>query len=295
MALLIQTVSSGLLLGGIYALLSIGLSLIFGVVRVINFAQGELVMLGGFFTYILWEQFGLDPYISILAVAPALFLIGVVIQRFLLQPLQDRSANMKIFATFALFIVLQNLALLIWGATPRTVTTAYTSATIVVGNINISVPRLLAFAVALLFIGGLILVMKATSVGRALRAVAEDRSTAELMGVPVTRVFLIAFGTGAALAGVAGSVMAPFTSVFPTVGTLYTLIAFIVVILGGLGSMLGALVGGIVLGVVELLAGTYWDPGLQQVVLFGIFIAVLLIRPRGLFGQAQGTEEIGLR
>lgn len=295
MELFLQTAIAGLLLGGVYALISIGLSLIFGVVRIINFAHGELVMLGMFATYWLWRGFGLDPYLSILIVAPLMFGVGVLIQRTVLQPILSSSAIMKIFATVGLSLVLQNLALYLWGGNYRSVRVAYSTATIKIGGAAVSVPRLVAFAVALVLVAMLFVVLKRTMLGSALRAVAEDRDTAALLGLGVSSLYLVTFGIGAALAGIAGALLMPFTSATPTIGVGYTLIAFVVVVLGGMGNTLGALLGGLLIGVVETLAGTYIDPQLPHVVVFGLFIVVLLIRPRGLFGLGRGTEEVGLR
>jgi branched-chain amino acid transport system permease protein len=164
-----------------------------------------------------------------------------------------------------------------------------------VGGISISVPRLIAFVGALTLVAGLFYLMNRTLTGTALRSIAEDRDTAALMGIPVKRFYMVATGLSAVLAGVAGTLLTPFTSVFPLFGVHMTLIAFIVVVIGGMGNMIGALIGGILLGGVDTLAGTYVAPALQQVVLFGLFIVVVLLRPQGLFGAAAGSEEVGLK
>lgn len=291
----LQTLISGLLLGGVYALVSVGLNLIFGVVRLINFAHGELVMIGMYLTFWLWAGLGMDPYLTLIIVVPAMFLIGMVFQRGIIQPIQNSSANMKIFATVGVSVLLQNLALWLWGGQFRSVTTAYSVSTITLGNINISIPRLIAFVAALVLVGALFWVMRGAMVGNVLRAIAEDRDTARLIGIPVRRFYLVATGLSAALAGAAGTLLTPFTSVHPLFGMHMTLIAFIVVVIGGMGSMVGSLIGGILLGAVETLAGSYIAPALQQVVLFAIFILVVLVRPQGLFGKGAGTEEVGLK
>lgn len=295
MSLLLQTLVAGLLLGGVYALVSVGLNLLFGVVRIINFAHGEFVMIGMYLTFWLWVGLGIDPYVSLLIVGPLMFLLGVLFQRGIIQPLQGTSANMKIFATVGISIILQNLALYLWGGQHRAVNTTYSTSVLTVGGINISVGRLIAFVGALVLVAGLFYVMNRTMTGNVLRAVAEDNGTATLVGIPVKKYYLVATGISVMLAGVAGVMLTPFTSAFPLFGAHMTLIAFIVVVIGGMGSMVGSLVGGVLLGAIETLAGTYIAPALQQVVLFALFIIVVLLRPQGLFGKGAGTEEVGLK
>jgi len=295
MQIFIQTLMAGVLLGGVYALVSVGLNLIFGVVRIINFAHGELVMVAMYMTFWMWQLWGLDPYVSFFIVAPVMFLVGLALQRFIIQPIQGSSSNMKILVTVGVSIVLQNLALYLWGGQYRSVTTSYTTSVLTVGGVNISVPRLIAFAGGLLLVGILFFFMQRTLTGKVLRSIAEDRDTARLLGIPVSRFYMFATGLSAVLAGVAGVLLTPFSSVFPLYGAQITLIAFIVVVIGGMGNMVGALVGGILLGAIQTLTGTYIAPGLQQVVLFVLFIVVVLVRPQGLFGAGAGTEEVGLK
>lgn len=291
----IQVAVSGLLLGGVYALLSVGLTLIFGVVKIINFAHGELLMIGMYITYLLFASIGLNPYLSVVIVAPALFLIGMVIQRLVIQPIQEASAMMKIFATCGLFIVLQNLALMIFRGDYRTIQMGMSMATINFSGVSVSLPRLVTFAAAVIIFGLLYLMLRYTFVGKALRALAESRPMAQLMGIRVYRLNLLAFGIGAALTGIAGAFLLPFTYVYPTIGGIYTLIAFVVVVLGGLGNMVGAFLGGLSLGLIESFSGTYISPALKEATYFVIFILILLVRPQGLFGMGKGTEEVGLK
>lgn len=294
MQLLIQVTLAGLLLGGIYALLSVGLNLIFGVLRVINFAHGEFVMLGMYGAYWLWVLGGLDPYVALLVVPPAMFAFGCLVQRFLIQPIMGSSALMKIFVTVGISIALTNLALILWSADYRTVRTGYSTATISLSGISISVPRLVAFCVTVALLASLFIFLRRSRLGKAMRAIAEDRETAQLLGIPVKRLFLVTFGLGTALCGIAGVLLAPIQAVYPTIGPTLTLIAFVVVVLGGLGNMLGTFLGGLLIGVIETWSGTYIASGLQQVVVFGLFVVVLLLRPQGLFGLGRGTEEVGL-
>ena len=293
--LFLQVVVSGLLIGGVYALLSIGLTMIFGVVRIINFAHGEIMMLAMYLTYWLHAVYGVDPYLSLLAVAPALFLVGLVIQRLVIQPILDAPALMKVFATVGLYIALQNLALMLFKADFRTIQTPYASAALAVGGISVSLPRFYAFGCAIVLIVGLWAFLKFTLVGTALRALAENRTVAQLMGIRVTQLYLLAFGVGAAITGIAGTLLLPFSYVFPTIGSIYTLVAFVIVVLGGMGNMLGAFFGGLFIGLVESFSGTYVSPAIKEATYFVIFILVLLVRPQGLFGMGKGSEEVGLK
>jgi branched-chain amino acid transport system permease protein len=292
---LIQVAVSGLLLGGVYALLSVGLTLIFGVVRIINFAHGELLMIGMYITFWFFVLTGVNPYLSVVAVIPALFLIGVIIQRLVIQPLQEASAMMKVFATCGLFIVLQNLALMVFRGDYRTIQTSMSMAILSFLGISVSLPRLFAFVAAVVIFGLLYVLIQYTFTGKALRAVAENRAMAQLMGIRVQRLYLLAFGIGAALTGVAGVFLLPFTYVYPSIGGIYTLVAFVVVVLGGLGNMVGAFLGGLFIGLIESFSGTYISPALKEAAYFVIFILILLVRPQGLFGMGKGTEEVGLR
>ncbi len=295
MELFVQVCVSGLLLGGVYALISVGLNLIFGVVRIINFAHGEIVMLAMYLTFWAHKLLHLDPYLSIIIVLPLMFLFGVALQRVIIQPILNTSANMKIFATVALSLLIQNLALIVWKGDFRTIQTSYSMGTLELSGIIISVPRLVAFGAALLSIVALYYFLKYTFTGKALRAIVEDHAVARLMGVGVERLYLLAFGIGSALTALGGVLLMPFSSVYPTVGVPFTLMAFIVVVLGGMGSMAGTFLAGLFIGVVEALGGTYVSPALKEAIYFVIFILVVLVRPQGFLGKGRGTEEVGLK
>jgi branched-chain amino acid transport system permease protein len=283
----------GILLGGIYGLVSIGLNLIFGVIRVVNFAHGELVMLGMYGAFLAYSLLGLDPYLSIVLVLPALFVFGIIIQRLIIQPLQSESM-MQMFATFALLTILQNVVLAITRGEGYSVPTKVAALGVELGDIRVSATRLIilvavtAIAVALHFF------LQRTLIGKSIRAVTQDRQAARLMGINVERTFMVTFGIGAALAGLAGALIAPIYTLSPGIGGNFILAAFAVVVLGGLGSVAGAYFGGMIVGIVEAFAGYYVDPELKQAIWFLIFLAVLVIRPTGLFGQV-GAEEIGFR
>ncbi|WBL19385.1 branched-chain amino acid ABC transporter permease [Citricoccus sp. NR2] len=291
----IQIVVAGLMLGGVYALIAVGLNLIFGVVKIINFAHGELVLVGMYLTWWLWLTFDLNPYLSLVIVAPVTFLLGVLIQQFLVGPMINSSPLMKIFLTLGLSVFLQNLALFMFGGQFRTVNVPWAEQNLTILGISVTYGRVTAFLVALLLVFGLFYLMKRTLTGKVLNAIVEDRETAGTIGIPVRRYYLLAMGLGVGLAGVAGSLIIPFQAAYPLAGAHFTLMAFVVVVLGGLGNMGGALVGGLILGVVETLTGTYLDPGLQQVAVFVVFIIVLIVRPQGIFGGAARNAEVGLK
>lgn len=285
---LAQILVSGILLGGIYAIISIGLTMIFGVIRIVNFAHGEFLMLAMYFTYMLFQR-GLDPYKSVVFIAPVFFLVGVLVQRILIQPILETPPTVKILSTLGLSVALQNLALMLWKADYRTIKTSYQDAVLRIGPTVLSYPKLIAFLVTMLIAALLFIFLKGTFLGKAIRAVAQDREAAKLMGINVYNVYLIAFGIGIALVGVAGALLMPIYYVFPTVGQLFVLISFVVVVLGGMGSIPGAFVGGLIIGVVESLAGAFIDPQLKEAVYFVIFFLLLLFKPSGIFGVKGGA------
>jgi branched-chain amino acid transport system permease protein len=293
MSTFLNILTIGILLGGIYGLVSMGLNIIFGVVRIVNFAQGELVMLGMYGAYLSWFLLGIDPYLSTLIVVPGLFVLGVLIQRFILQPLQNEPF-MQIFATFGLLMLFQNLVLAITRGTGYSVPSEVAGVVFSFGGINITLPRLIVLVAVIGIALGANWFLHYTMLGKAVRAVTQDRKSARLMGIDVELAFMITFGVGSALAGLAGILLAPIYTLSPQIGGNFILAAFAVVVLGGLGSVWGALIGGFVIGLVEAFAGYYFDPALKHAIWFLIFIAVLIVRPGGLFGIA-GAEEMGLR
>ena len=293
METILNVLSFGILLGGIYALVSIGLNLIFGVIRIVNFAQGELVMFGMYGSYFAYSQFGINPYLSVFIVAPLVGLLGVVVQRLVIQPLRDES-NMQIFATFGLLIMFQNIMLAVTRGEAYTVGGGSGAQVLAIGDLKLSAARVVTFVAATLITIGLHLFLSRTMAGKSIRAVTQDKRAARAMGINVERTFLITFGIGAALAGMAGALLTPIYSITPAVGGNFILAAFAVVVLGGLGSVWGAYIGGLIVGVVEAFAGFYIDPALKSAVWFAIFLLVLIVRPAGLMGQV-GAEEVGFR
>jgi len=281
-----QLLINGLLLGGIYALISIGLTLIFGVLEIVNFAHGEFLMLSMYASYWLFQLYGVDPYLSMLIILPMFFLIGLVVQRVTIQPIINAPMLNQVFMTVGLSMVIQNVALFVWKADYRTVKTAYSSLNLKTSGLIINFPRLVAFILAMGIIAALLIYLKKTYTGKAIRALAQERRAAMLMGINVYRTYQIAFGIGIACVGAAGAMLIPVYFVFPGVGALFVLIAFVVVILGGYNSLVGSLIGGLIIGVVEAFSGFFISPHLKEAIYFVIFILILLFRPAGLFGKA---------
>jgi branched-chain amino acid transport system permease protein len=282
----LQLIINGLLLGGMYALISIGLTLIFGVLEIINFAHGEFLMLAMYASFWLFQVYGIDPYVSMLIILPLFFLVGIAVQRVTIQPILNAPPLNQIFMTVGLSMVLQNVALFIWTADYRTVKTTYSGLTLKAAGLLISFPRLVAFLLAMGLIAALLIFLKKTYTGKAIRALAQERKAAMLMGINVYRTYQIAFGIGSACVGAAGAMLIPVYFVFPSVGSLFVLIAFVVVILGGYNSLTGSLVGGLIIGVVEAFSGFFISPHLKEAIYFVIFILILLFKPTGLFGRA---------
>lgn len=288
----LQVATTGLFLGGIYALVSVGLNLIFGVVRVVNFAHGELVMLGMYGAYLTVTVLHLNLYLSALVVVPVLFVVGVLVQRFVIQPLLDEPM-MQIFATFGLLILIQNVMLSSTRGVASSVRTSAAGVIFSVGPTSLPFTRVIILVVAVGVTVALQRFLRHTMPGKAIRAVTQDRRAARLMGINVERVYMATFGLGAALAGLAGVLITPIYTITPFVGFPFAIAAFAVVVLGGLGSVPGAFVGGLVVGLIEAFAGFYVDPALKQAVWFLVFVAVLVVRPDGLMGQ-KGAAEMGL-
>src|SRR5215510_6994505 len=286
--LLLQGVVSGLLLGGVYGLVAFGLSLIFGVLRIINFAHGAVMMLAMYTTYWLVALVGIDPYLSILISGPLFFLIGIVVQRAVIEPNRFAAEHNQLLLTLGLALFLENLALVLWQGDYRTVRPAYASASFVVGEALVEVPRLVACGGAIVMAVVLFAFLKLTDVGKAIRALAEEPEGAMLMGINVSRIRAAAFGIGAGAVAVAGALVTPFFYVAPDVGEAFNIMAFVVVVLGGMGNFVGALLGGFIVGLAESLGATLLPGSLKQLVVFALFVLVLLFRPAGLFGGGRG-------
>ena len=285
--LLAQAFASGVMLGGVFALIAIGLTLIWGVMGVINFAHGEFLMIGMYVAYFLAAKTGLDPYLTILVTLPALFLIGAGIFRVNIQPVLKDPVMNQILLTVGLMLVLQNLALVLFTATPLSLENPYNKTIFNVGPVVIPLSNLLGLVGSLLGVAILWWFLQYTDMGRAIRAASQNREAATLMGIDVRRTYLVAFGIGSACVGLAASLMIPFYYVAPLVGAFLGLVAFVVVILGGMGDVLGALVGGLIIGLSETMGAAILPGSLSRVLTFAIFVLMLLFRPQGIFGRRQ--------
>jgi branched-chain amino acid transport system permease protein len=282
----LQTLVDGLLLSGGYILVAVGLALIFGVLDYVNVAHAEFAMLGMYIAYWVWRLVGLDPYFALLVTVPFMCAVGFLFYRVMVRPLRGRTHGAHILITLGLAFILQNVALLLFSADVRSVDTAY-SRSLSLGPVSISLPKLMAFAFAMLMVAGLIIFLNRTKLGRAIRSVAQDESLAAAFGVNIDRVFTITVAIALAMAGAAGTIMITYLSVEPIIGQRFILIAFAIIVLGGMGSIKGALVAGILVGMVEALGQVYLGGLMGQVLVFSMIILVLYLRPSGLFGRAM--------
>ena len=287
-----QLVASAIVLGGIYALVSIGLTLIFGVMRIVNFAHGEFLMLSMYLAVGLSTLLGVDPYLGLLVAIPLSLIFGAAVYYAVVRPVIARPHVVQIFTTLGLSIVLQNAALFFWTANFRQLRLPYGDRVLMIAGAAVTLPQLIAFAVAAVFTTVLFAWLRFTYLGKAMRATAQDPKAATLMGIDTGKILLIAFLVGTMCVGVAGMLMAPLFSTYPTVGLQFVLVAFVVVVLGGLGSAVGALVGALIVAFLDVIGGFYVGTAWKEVLYFIVFIAVLLLRPAGLLGQ-RGAEELG--
>ena len=280
----VQAFLNGLLVGGVYALIASGMALIFGVMRLVNFAHGAFLMLGTYLSYYGWVLLGLNPYLFFPLWGVVLFLFAVGIYRVLVRRVMGASDFLQILLTEGISLALIGLAQLVFGADYRQINLPIANRITGFGSLHFSVGYILSFAVSVLLVIALTQFLGRTEMGRAIRAVAQNRSVAPLMGIRVERVSAITFGLGIACAGIAGALLLPIFWTNPTVGAPYTLKSFVIVVLGGMGSVQGAALGGLLLGVAEQFTAYTWADRYTEVVNFVIFLLVLLFRPQGLFG-----------
>ena len=290
MDVLLQLILNGVMVGGMYAIIAVGLTLIFGIVRVVNFAHGEFLMVGMYAVYLMATYLGLHPYAAAVPVVVLLFALGVMVQRLIIEKLLNADEHIQIFATVGLSTALVNLALLVFGADLRPVAAPAARSPVAIGPFTVLAGHLVIFACAAALVAGLHFFMQTTPLGRAIRATAQNRTAALLMGVRVDRIYMISFGLGAACVGLASAMIVPLYPVTPTIGSYFVLTAFVVVVLGGMRSIYGAFLGAMIIGIVDSLSGYYIAPDLKEVVYFAIFILILVFKPTGLFGFGRGTE-----
>jgi branched-chain amino acid transport system permease protein len=283
--ILLPAILNGLTIGAVYALVALGLTLIYGVLHIINFAHGSLLMLALYGVFFLKSAFGIDPYLALPIMVPALFAIGYGLQRTVIARASHGKDENILLVTLGLSVVIENLALYFWRSDTRTIETPYSFDVVDFGVSFIPVPKAVAFLGAVLIALLLWIMMARTDLGRAIRALAKERQGAQLVGIDADHVFAMSFGIGCACLGAAACLLLPSFYVSPQVGHSFVLIAFTVVVLGGMGSFIGALLGGLIVGVTESLGGLFFGESLGQLGIFLIFIGILLFRPTGLLGH----------
>ncbi len=287
MTIFVQALISGILIGGVYALIGIGLTIIFGVMRVINFAHGDIQMLGMYLTFFIFTLLHIDPFLSIVISIPIMFAFGALLQKLFINRVLGALPQNQILLTIGLGLIMSNSIMLAFTSDYRILTTSYSSSSLSPFGISISIPLLISFLITVAITGALYWLLFKTDTGQAMRATAQDREAATLMGINVKRLSIFAFGLGSALAGTAGALIAPTYYIFPQVGSTFTLKAFVIVVLGGMGSVVGATLGGVLIGVAESIGGVYFGGGWKDVVVFVLFLLVLLFKPSGLLGKSR--------
>ena len=287
-----QLIISTVLLGGVYALIAVGLTLIFGVMRVVNFAYGEFLMLAMYLAFFAFAFLRLDPYLTLVLALPLFLGLGWVSYRIVMRPVIHASDQVQVFTTVGLSIALQNVALVLWTADARFVRTSYYAVTLRIGGAALNLAQIVAFAVAVVFTAALFAFMRWSYTGKVMRATAQDRQASALMGIDTDKIYALTWAVGITCVGAAGVLLSPIYPVYPTAGLQFVLIAFVAVVLGGLGDMAGALIASLIVAAVEVVGsyvlGTAWKEMLYLV----LFIGILIVRPAGLFGQ-RGAEVLG--
>jgi branched-chain amino acid transport system permease protein len=284
---IVQAMLTGLMQGGVYALISIGLTIIFGVLGIINFAHAEFMMLGMYAALVLFLSFSISPLLAFFLLIPVFLVVGAAVQRVLIEPILDEQEDAQLILTFGILLILQNGALVFFGSSPQTLNIAYSAQAFRFFGFAVNQAKTIAFVFAILAAGATFAFLRYTEFGRAIRATANNSDAAEYAGINVRRVYMAAFGLGIALTACAGALLVMYYPVSPTVGFNFIVLMFVVVVLGGLGSVKGALVAGLLIGVIENVSSVWLPLELQPAVVFVLFLAVVLLRPQGLFGTAQ--------
>jgi branched-chain amino acid transport system permease protein len=283
--LVAQGLVSGILFGGVYSLMAIGLTLIFGVMRVVNFAHGDMMVWGMYLAWLLATRLGVDPALGFAVSAAVLFVFGVVVQRGLVDRILEAPHEMQILLLLGVALVLENTALVAFGPDPQRVRSPLSQATLWIGSVFVDMGRLVAFGVALALTCALWLFLRRTDLGRSMRATADNPYGALVVGTDVRRVYAVAFGIGAACVGAAGALVSPILPFSPSAGLAASVASFNIVIIGGMGSLPGAFAGGLLVSVAESLGAVFLTPSMKELVSFGLLIVILLFRPSGLFGR----------
>ena len=279
MSTLLQACINGLLMGGFYSLMGMGQNIIFGVMKIVNFCHGEMLMVGMYITYVLYTYFGIDPYLCVPIVAVIMFCLGAVIQHTLITPsLGTKSFTNLLSLTVGLGLLLSNGALVLFGSDYRSIRTAYSQTYIQMGPVTMALPRLISFGVLVVITIALFVFLKYTTVGKQIRAVSQNSVGAEVVGIDANRIYILTYGLGVALAGVAGALLTQFYTIFPTAGASFGFRALIVVVVGGLGSIPGAFFAGIFLGLLETLSALLISPSYSDLIVFVTFIVILVVR-----------------
>ncbi len=282
---LIDALVNGALLGSLFAITALGLALVFGVMRLINLVHGEFVVLGAYLAFELTKHAGLDPLIAMVVIAPVVLIAAQPVQRFLLEPLMDKGPEPALLTTFGLSVILQNVFVLLFSGDTQALTTSYTSSSVNILGLQVPAMYLISGAIALVVGGAVHYLLQRTSLGRDIRASSENPAAADVMGVNVRRVNMFVFGLAAACAAIGGVLVGMTFQFTPTSGTNYLLTGFVIVVLGGLGSVKGTLLGGVFIGIIESLGATVWGDGYRDLVGFVAFLLILSFRPQGLFGR----------
>ncbi len=291
MLYIIEDMINGILMGSIYGLTAMGLTIIFGVLKVINFAHGSLLMVGMYATYWAITLTGVHPYLALAMVIPAMFIFGYSLQAIVIKPIFIAEKNVRepitvIIVTTGIWYILDNLALLVFGPQYRSLAdNPLKGKMLELGGMFVSQPKLFGFITAIITASTIHWFLQKTVLGRAIRATSMDREAASLMGINQYRIYNVAFGIGAATTGIAAVTLLPFYNVFPTVGVLFDIKCFIIVVLGGLGSISGALLGGIIIGLIESVGPQFMTATWTEAIVYGLFLLVLFVKPSGLFGQ----------
>jgi branched-chain amino acid transport system permease protein len=289
---IIEALINGLLMGSIYGLTAVGLTMIFGVMKVINFAHGSILMVGMFAAYWFVQLTGLNPYLAILVVVPLLFYFGYFMQSWIIRPIFEAERDVRepitvIIVTTGIWYILDNLSLMLFGAEYRVAKTSVTGKIFEFYDMYFLLPKVIGAGITILCAIYLYWFLKHSKMGKAIRATSLDREAASLMGIKQSKIYNIAFGMGCACCGVAACVLIPFYYVYPTVGVPFDIKAFIIVVLGGLGSIPGAIIGGIIVGIIENVGAQFMASTWTELLLYGVFLLVLLVKPSGLFGMKQ--------